>query len=52
MMKGLNSDVMTSYAAEPGKSLQHIIALAIAGIAVYVAYARFVEQRPVTELSL
>jgi len=52
MMMGLNSDVMTSYAAEPGKSLQHIIALAIAGIAVYVAYARFVEQRPVSELSL
>jgi uncharacterized protein len=52
MMMGLNTDVMTSFAGQPGKAVQHIIALAIAGISVYLAYARFVEQRPVSELAL
>ena len=52
MMMSLNTDVMTSYAGQPGKAVQHIIALAIAGIAVYMAYAHFVEQRPVSELSV
>ena len=31
LMMSLNSDVMTSYAAEPVKAVQHIVALAIAG---------------------
>lgn len=52
MMMGLNTDVMTSYAGDPFKSVQHIVALAIAGIAVYLAYACFIEQRPVSELAL
>lgn len=52
LMMGMNSDVMTSYAAEPVKAVQHIIALAIAGFAVYIGYAHFVEQRAVTELRL
>jgi len=52
MMMSLNTDVMTSYAGEPFKSVQHIVALAIAGFAVYVAYAFFIEQRPVSELAL
>ena len=52
LMMGLNSDVMTSYAGEPFKSVQHIVALAIAGFAVYGAYAFFIEQRPVSELAL
>lgn len=52
MMMGLNTDVMTSHAGEPFKSVQHIVALAIAGFAVYRAYARFIEQRPVSELAL
>jgi len=52
MMMGLNTDVMTSYAGEPFKSVQHIVALAIAGFAVYGAYAYFIEQRPVSELAL
>ncbi len=51
MMMALNSDVMTSYAGEPVKSVQHIVALAIAGFAVYRGYASFIEQREVTELS-
>jgi membrane protease YdiL (CAAX protease family) len=52
VMMGLNGDVMTSYAGEPIKAVLHIVALAIAGFAVYVAYARFVERRPVSELAV
>jgi uncharacterized protein len=52
LMMGLNGDVMTSYAGEPVKSVQHIVALAIAGFAVYRAYAIFIEQRSVSELAL
>jgi uncharacterized protein len=52
MMMSLNSDVMTSYAGEPVKAVQHIVALAIAGLAVYIAHAQFIERRTVSELSL
>lgn len=52
MMIGLNTDVMVSYAGDPSKSVQHIVALAIAGFAVYGAYACWIEQRPVSELKL
>lgn len=51
MMMGLNTDVMTSFGGGPFKSIQHIVALAIAGIAVYRAYAYFIEKRPVSELA-
>lgn len=33
-------------------SVRHIVALAIAGIAVYRAHAFFIERRPVSELAL
>ncbi|QOV89920.1 CPBP family intramembrane glutamic endopeptidase [Humisphaera borealis] len=52
MMMGLNTDVMTSYAGQPVKSIQHIVALAIAGFAVYRGYAHFIEKRSVSELAL
>jgi len=52
MMMGLNTDVTTSYAGDPVKSVQHIVALAIAGFAVYRGYACFIEQRSVSELAL
>ena len=52
VMMGLNGDVMTSYAGEPVKSVQHIMALAIAGFAVYLGFAYFVEQRVASELAL
>lgn len=52
LMMSLNSDVMTSYAGEPIKSVQHIMALAIAGFAVYLGFAHFVEQRTASELAL
>ena len=51
-MMSLNTDVMTSYAGDPVKSVQHIVALAIAGFAVYLGHAHFVEQRTVTELAV
>ena len=52
LMMGLNTDVMNSYAAEPAKAVQHILALAIAGFAVYLGFGHFIEQRVVFELSL
>jgi membrane protease YdiL (CAAX protease family) len=52
MMMGLNTDVTTSYAGDPVRSVQHIVALAIAGFAVYRGYACFIEQRSVSELAL
>jgi membrane protease YdiL (CAAX protease family) len=52
LLMALNSDVMTSYAGEPIKSVQHIIALAIAGFAVYLGYAHFIERRFASELGL
>jgi membrane protease YdiL (CAAX protease family) len=52
LMMSLNTDVMTSYAGEPVKAVLHIVALAIAGFAVYLGYAYFIERRPVSELAL
>ncbi len=52
VMMSLNSDVMTSYAGEPVKSVLHIMALAIAGFAVYIGYTHLVERRPASELAL
>lgn len=52
MMMGLNTDAMTSYAGEPSKAVQHIVALAIAGFAVYLGYGYFIERRTVSELAL
>jgi membrane protease YdiL (CAAX protease family) len=52
VMMGLNNDVMTSYAAEPIKAATHIIALAIAGFAVYTGHVHFIERRTLTELGL
>lgn len=52
VMMALNGDVMTSYAGEPLKSVLHIIALAIAGIAVYLGFSTFIERRTTDELAL
>lgn len=52
LFMSLNTDVMTSYAGEPVKAVLHIIALAIAGFAVYVAYASIIEKRAPSELAL
>lgn len=52
LMMGLNTDVMTSYAGQPLKSVGHIMALGVAGFAVYIGYTHFVEQRAVSELAL
>lgn len=52
MMMGLNTDVMISYAGDPFKAVRHIVALAIAGLAVYCGYAKFIERRAVSELAV
>lgn len=52
MLMALNGDTMGTYAQEPRKAVMHTIALAIAGFAIYVAYAHFVERRVVSELTL
>lgn len=52
LMMSLNSDVMTSYAGQPVKAVLHIIALAIAGFAVYLGHAHFIERRVASELGL
>lgn len=51
-LMALNGDVMLSYASEPRQAILHVVALAIAGFAVYAGYASFIEQRPVSELAL
>ena len=52
MMMGLNTDILVRFTDVPGKAVQHIIALAIAGFAVYIGYTKFIEQRSVSELAL
>lgn len=52
MMMTLNTDVMVSYAGEPLKAVAHVVALAVAGFAIYIGYAHLVEQRPISELAL
>lgn len=52
LLMKLSSDVTTSFAGEPGKSIQHVVALAVAGFAVYVGYASLIERRAVSELAL
>ncbi len=49
---GLNADVMTSYADEPVKAVVHVMAIAIAGIAVYLGHARFVERQAGNDLGV
>lgn len=51
VMMGLSDDVTKSYAADPVKAAVHVIALAIAGLAIYIAHAHFIERRAATELS-
>lgn len=52
VLMALSGDVMLSYATQPLKAAAHVVALAIAGFAVYVGYARFVERRGADELAL
>jgi membrane protease YdiL (CAAX protease family) len=52
VLMGLSGDVMISYANEPLKAVAHVVALAIAGFAIYLAYAHFIEQRVPSELDL
>ncbi len=51
MMIALNGDLLGSYGAEPIKAAGHIIAMAIAGFAVYIGHAHFFERRTAIELN-
>lgn len=50
VLMALSGDVQISYASAPVKAAAHVIALAIAGIAIYSAHAHFVESRAASEL--
>lgn len=52
MMMGLNSDILTTYATDPNRAIKHCMALAVAGLAVYRAYASFVQRRAIPEMAL
>jgi len=52
LMMSLNTDVEISFAGRPLKAVAHTVALAIAGLAVYLGYAFFVERRVASELSV
>jgi uncharacterized protein len=52
LFMSLNTDVMAGCAGEPVKAVLHIVALAVAGFAVYVGHACFLEKRALSELAL
>ena len=52
LLMALNGDVMASYGGEPLRAIAHVVALAIAGFAVYLSFGHFVERRSVSELAL
>lgn len=51
-LMAMNGDNAISYGSDPIKALIHTIAIAIAGFAVYIGYARFIEQRDASELAM
>ncbi len=52
LLMALSGDVMQSYAGEPAKAALHVLALTIAGFAVYAGHARLIEQRDAPDLAL
>lgn len=51
LLMSLSGDVMTSYAGAPLKAALHVLALTIAGMAVYAGHARAIGQRDASELA-
>lgn len=52
VMMGLNNGFMKQFEAQPLLAIAITVAMAAAALVIYVAYARFVERRPASELSL
>lgn len=52
LLMALNGDVTASYAGQPAKAVAHTVALVIAGFALYLAHAHFIERRFASELAL
>jgi membrane protease YdiL (CAAX protease family) len=51
-MLGLSNGYMALFKGDPLKSIAAVVGMAAAALAVYVGWARFIEQRPADELSL
>ncbi|CAN1522363.1 COG1266 Predicted metal-dependent membrane protease [Rhabdaerophilaceae bacterium] len=51
-MMGLSNYFMAHFKGDPLKSIAAVVGMAAAALAVYVSWARFIEQRSVSELSL
>lgn len=52
LLMGINDGFMTKFKDAPLLSIAITIAMATAALALYAGYARFIERRPVSELSL
>jgi membrane protease YdiL (CAAX protease family) len=51
-MMGLSNGFIQKFAGRPGMSIAAVIAMAGLALLIYAGYARFIERRPVSELSL
>jgi uncharacterized protein len=51
-MMGLSNGFMAFFKGDPLKSIAAVVGMATAALAVFVGWARFIERRPVSELSL
>ncbi len=51
-LMAFHGDFMTVYAGKPLQAIAITIGMASVALAIYAGYARFIEQRPVSELSL
>lgn len=51
MLMAFSTDVQVAFAANQRQVLGHVVSIVLAGLALYIGYAHFIEQREVTELS-
>jgi uncharacterized protein len=51
-MMGLSNGFMAFFKGDPLKSIAAVVGMATAALAVYIGWTRFIERRPVSELSL
>ena len=50
-LMAMSGDVQQAFADNPKRVLAHVVSLALAGAALYIGYARLIEQREATELA-
>ena len=51
-MMGMSNGFMAYFQGDPLKSIAAVVGMATAALAIYAGWARFIERRPVSELSL